>query len=743
MGILFPLYLLGLLGLAAPIFFHFRQKQTKDITKFSSLIFLETAPIKQRTQSQIQHWLLLFVRCLILALLALAFARPLFRSAIGALGGDDPEKVVILVDRSASMRRDGVWDKAVAKLEEVLDTLKDDDLVQVSVYDSKVVPVMMFEEAVEIGGARNDAILEAVKKLEPSWESTDLGRALVFAVEGIEAGVEKGDEVDEESHLADASGRVVVISDAQDGADIEQLKAFLWPEDVSLDFETVGSDKPTNASIQLLPAPKGLQQNKSGRSFRIENGESSELDVFKVRWRNADGTIASEEMLVKVPPGETEILRTPATSTGLPAPILELTGDDHDFDNRSYTEAVATMQLRVLYVGTELDDDPLSARFFLRRALFPTRTMVPELTAKLPDDTFEADVLRLFDLIVVAGNGALPNAGRFAEYVEQGGRMLYLMHDAAAAEGLGQVLGVDALVAQEGQVKDYVLLGSVNRRHPLLSAFAEARFGDFSNVHFWKYRKLDPDQIPGVSVLGQFDNGDPAWLLKSKGKGSVLAFTSSWKREDSQLALSTKFIPLLYAILSNQPEATEKSAIVHVGEPFPVTAAPAAQPAEEKTDGSEAPRPGEPDGESPAPSPHSSRVSITYPSGITVPLIDGEDVFRKTIEPGLYTVKSGAFTSVVAVNLDPKESELELMDTEVLRKMIEPREVEEETAGTGARADEADKGEEKNRAKDLKREKRQRVWRILVFAVLIFVLFEIWYSAYCRRKEIKSQETGG
>ena len=95
------------------------------------------------------------------------------------------------------------------------------------------------------------------------------------------------------------------------------------------------------------------------------------------------------------------------------------------------------------------------------------------------------------------------------------------------------------------------------------------------------------------------------------------------------------------------------------------------------------------------------------------------------------------------MNLDPKESELELMDTEVLRKMIEPREVEEETAGTGARADEADKGEEKNRAKDLKREKRQRVWRILVFAVLIFVLFEIWYSAYCRRKEIKSQETGG
>ncbi|MDA0814794.1 MAG: BatA domain-containing protein, partial [Verrucomicrobia bacterium] len=174
MSFLFPWFLAGLVGLVAPILFHFRQKQTKDVTRFSSLMFLETAPIKQRTQSQIQHWLLLITRCLIIALIALAFARPFFRSAIAALSGEPPEKVVILLDRSASMQRTGIWDSGVAKVKEILSTLKPDDLVQVSVYDSNVTPVFSFNDSKETGVGRDKKIEEVLKELQPSWENTNL-----------------------------------------------------------------------------------------------------------------------------------------------------------------------------------------------------------------------------------------------------------------------------------------------------------------------------------------------------------------------------------------------------------------------------------------------------------------------------------------------------------------------------------------------------------------------------------------
>jgi hypothetical protein len=725
MSFLFPWFLAGLVGLVAPILFHFRQKQTKDVTRFSSLMFLETAPIKQRTQSQIQHWLLLITRCLIIALIALAFTRPFFRSAIASLSGEPPEKVVILLDRSASMQRTGLWESGIDKVKEIAAALKPDDLVQVSVYDSAVAPVFTFNDSKETGAGRDNKIEELLNDLKPTWENTDLGRALVHAAEAIEQGDEE--EGEEATDLSEGEGRVVVVSDAQEGSNIDQLKAFLWPEKISLDFETLTAKGATNASIQLLPEARGLSHvQQQSRYFRVENAAKSETDMFTIRWRNADLTSASEALTIKVPPGETEVLKAPGTTTGVPAPILELAGDDHDFDNKAYTEAIAARQLRVLYVGSEPDNDPQTALFFLRRALFPTRTLTPELTRNFPDDTFEPDVVRLFDLIVIASEGPLANAAVFRDYVENGGRVLFLMHTPEAAEGLGGLLGIEGLTATVGTVTDYRLLGAINRRHPLLAAFADARYGDFSNVHFWRYRKLDDKQIPDAGVLSRFDNGDPAWILTPKGQGTVLTFTSSWKRADSQLALSTKFIPLLYAVLSNQAAASDTNTFVHVGEPFPVSV-PAA------------------DGEAEAPE-STVVATVTAPDGTITPVTaDDAGVFRKTTMPGLYSVTVGDQTSVVAVNLDPNESEIDPLDTEIIRKMVEPKVIIEESTAAAAKTREPatveEKAEQRSRAKDLAKEKRQRLWRYVLFAVLALVLFEIWYSAYCRNKELKPQDT--
>ncbi|MEZ5327841.1 MAG: BatA domain-containing protein [Verrucomicrobiales bacterium] len=726
MSFLFPWFLAGLVGLVAPILFHFRQKQTKDVTKFSSLMFLETAPVKQRTQSQIQHWLLLITRCLIIALIALAFTRPFFRSAIAALSGEPPEKVVVLLDRSASMKRTGLWEEAVARVTEIVGSLKPSDLVQISAYDSSVTPVFSFADSKETGNGRDDKIQELLKDLEPTWESTDLGRALVHAAEAIEQG--ENTEGEPDSELSEGEGRVVVVSDAQEGSDIDQLKAFLWPEKIELEFENLTAKGVTNASIQLLPEARGLSHVKqqSSRYFRVENSLKSGTDMFTVRWRNADLTSASEALTIKVPPGETEVLKAPGTTTGVPAPILELAGDDHDFDNRAYTEAIAAQQLRVLYVGSEPDNDPQTALFFLRRALFPTRTLTPELTKKLPDDTFEPDVVRLFDLIVIASDGPLANAGVFRDYVENGGRVLFLMHAPEAAAALGDLLGIEGLTATAGNVTDYRLLGAINRRHPLLAAFADARYGDFSNVHFWQYRKLDDSKIPDAGVLSRFDNGDPAWILTPKGQGTVLTFTSSWKRADSQLALSTKFIPLLYAVLSNQAAATDTGTFVHVGEPFPVNIPPSEE------------------GEAQPPA-GSVVGTVTAPDdSITSVTADDAGVFRNTTMPGLYSVTVGDQTSVVAVNLDPNESEIDPLDTEIIRKMVEPKIVVEEatadtTPSTATTAEE--RAEQRSRAKDLAKEKQQRLWRYLLFAVLALVIFEIWYSAHCRNKELKPQDS--
>jgi hypothetical protein len=49
--------------------------------------------------------------------------------------------------------------------------------------------------------------------------------------------------------------------------------------------------------------------------------------------------------------------------------------------------------------------------------------------------------------------------------------------------------------------------------------------------------------------LAWFDSNDPAWLEVPAGRGSLLVWTSGWHPADSDLALSSKFVPLLYSAL--------------------------------------------------------------------------------------------------------------------------------------------------------------------------------------------------
>ena len=64
--------------------------------------------------------LLLLARCALLALLALAFARPFFKQVVTS--DQDPgagQRTALLIDVSASMRRAGLWDQCLAKAKAV------------------------------------------------------------------------------------------------------------------------------------------------------------------------------------------------------------------------------------------------------------------------------------------------------------------------------------------------------------------------------------------------------------------------------------------------------------------------------------------------------------------------------------------------------------------------------------------------------------------------------------------------
>ena len=116
MTFLAPLFLLGALAIAGPVLFHLIRRNTKEKFTFSSLMFLRPEPPRVTRKSRLEDILLLLARCALLALLALAFARPFFKQVVTPdQAPDASQSAALLIDVSASMRRAGLWDKAMAK----------------------------------------------------------------------------------------------------------------------------------------------------------------------------------------------------------------------------------------------------------------------------------------------------------------------------------------------------------------------------------------------------------------------------------------------------------------------------------------------------------------------------------------------------------------------------------------------------------------------------------------------------
>ena len=118
MNFLAPLFFVALAGLAIPVLLHLTQREKKQIIRFPSLMFVRRIPYQSVRRRKIQNWLLLMVRMAALALIILAFTRPLLNRADVPAGGASAREVVILVDTSYSMGYADRWARAQAAARE-------------------------------------------------------------------------------------------------------------------------------------------------------------------------------------------------------------------------------------------------------------------------------------------------------------------------------------------------------------------------------------------------------------------------------------------------------------------------------------------------------------------------------------------------------------------------------------------------------------------------------------------------
>ncbi len=101
-----PLLLIGLAAAAIPFLLHLLSSVKAQEVYFPTLRFLQLSMEKTARRRRIQHWLLLLLRSLLLALLAIGAAEPLSRATGGWLTGRS-YAAVLIVDNSFSMLAEG------------------------------------------------------------------------------------------------------------------------------------------------------------------------------------------------------------------------------------------------------------------------------------------------------------------------------------------------------------------------------------------------------------------------------------------------------------------------------------------------------------------------------------------------------------------------------------------------------------------------------------------------------------
>src|SRR5262249_36937970 len=150
------------------------------------------------------------------------------------------------------------------------------------------------------------------------------------------------------------------------------------------------------------------------------------------------------------------------------------------------------------------------------------------------------------------------------------------------------------------------------------------------------HRRIPAEKLDGARILARFEGGDPAIVEKPVGKGRIVIMASGWKPADSQLARSSKFLPLMEGLLSGPGTDPAFSPQRLVGAQVKV--------------------------------PEGAR-SVRKPDGSSVTLEAGSSSFPGTDAPGLYAAETRKGAVEFAVNLDPAESRTAPLDAEALERL--------------------------------------------------------------------------
>jgi hypothetical protein len=428
------LLIAGAVSIIVPILIHLLSRQRRRPVEWGAMRFLLEALRKHRRRLQLEQALLLLVRCLILAVLGAALARPFLESA-GVLDLGGARSVFLVIDNglvSGAGERSGegretALGKEVGQAVELVEALGPGDRVGVITAARPATPLVVPPSS------DHRAVIELLRSIEPSEAPTDLPAAFPILREAL-------DELGPERERA----IVYLMTEFRAGsADLaEALPVVVAGEGVqpTLLAASAARDRVANVQVTAIEPLRGLvlasgQEEAEQVTVGLRRGGGELLrDVTRIRL-TGDGLPPVEPKVVQWDPGQLRsqvefVVKPGGPAEGAVALSAVIDDDALNADNVRHTVLLARDRVRALLIdrrsfGADPDLDRLRAGRWIQRALQPSERSPIDLIEVDPAALDAADVRGVDAALAVRPDLLSDNAWSVLRgFVDTGGLLL-------------------------------------------------------------------------------------------------------------------------------------------------------------------------------------------------------------------------------------------------------------------------------------------------------------------------------
>ena len=714
----------GLAAASVPLIIHLLHRSRFKVVKWAAMHLLEPLQRKQRRRIRLEQLLLLLVRCLIPAVLALLMARPVL-TGMQSLMGAAKTSVVVALDNSYSMevgtKNRNTFTEARDTASQIIRNLGRGS--EVSVVLMGGVPTTLLDEATY----NTDRADRELRTLQTGYGSAAVPASLELGV-GLLA---KMHEIQRE---------LVVVSDFQkiswgetEDGERARVAALLrkLPITPQVTFIHAGHEDSNNVSVQSLDFSRfllGVGQKFQVRA-NIKNHGDTAYPGLRVYFK-VDGQERGATQLSLGARESGQVLFTHTFETA-GSHVIAVEADAPDSlkqDNTLLAAVPVWDKLPALLVNGHPGRAPLEGETdFLEIALHPyaaTKNTLADLiaTTVVEPEQFNATALKDQRVVILANVTQLHEhqLKLLEDFVRNGGGLLIFPGDRIKtawynaqfyADGKG--LLPTRLASLEGGLADddpRVAILVQNFEHPALALFNDPRRGNLAAVTARLWYKLAEHNGGTHSAtnttaftFARLSNGDPFLVEKKFGDGTVIASSVPCGAEWSNLPTRPVYLPLMQQLVTYLASKFEPPRNVDIGRPL-VAVLPAALAG--KTLELSAP-----DGR---------RHKLAVMTGGGRAFIS----FSETRRPGLYILELPDKTAIhFVVNASRAESDLAQLSADEIKAAAKPFNANVVTSW------------DEYRALEQRRRYGREFWRPLLWALLALIAAELFLQQRVTRSK--------